>query len=152
MPSINTVNAVLNHRHWTLQYQSSVPTPKQSWNRHDIRPHTPTPFISDANMDTPLDTRPQAPANGDGDLTPLEQDVLDEYAKLAGNLDNLSVLLAELANNPSAEILDALRGLERKTTTVFTLLKASVYSIVLQQEIFGDEAGVAGDEATPRRR
>jgi len=37
------------------------------------------------------------------------------------------------------EILDALRGLERKTSTVFTLLKASVYSIVLQQEIFGDE-------------
>ena len=51
----------------------------------------------------------------------------------------LSGILAELASKPSAEILDALRGLERKTTTVFTLLKASVYSIVLQQEIFGDE-------------
>ena len=51
----------------------------------------------------------------------------------------LSSILAELATKPSAEILDALRGLERKTTTVFTLLKASVYSIVLQQEIFGDE-------------
>jgi DASH complex subunit DAD3 len=36
--------------------------------------------------------------------------------------------------------LDALRGLERKTSTVFTLLKASVYSIVLQQEIRDDEA------------
>ena len=45
----------------------------------------------------------------------------------------LSGILAELASKPSAEILDALRGLERKTTTVFTLLKASVYSIVLQQ-------------------
>ncbi len=31
--------------------------------------------------------------------------------------------------------------LERKTTTVFTLLKASVYSIVLQQEVFGQEQG-----------
>lgn len=51
----------------------------------------------------------------------------------------LSGILADLASKPSAEILDALRGLERKTTTVFTLLKASVYSIVLQQEIFGDE-------------
>lgn len=51
----------------------------------------------------------------------------------------LSGVLADLASKPSAEILDALRGLERKTTTVFTLLKASVYSIVLQQEIFGDE-------------
>jgi DASH complex subunit DAD3 len=49
-----------------------------------------------------------------------------------------------LAAKPSAEILDALRGLERKTTTVFTLLKASVYSIVLQQEIFGDEGEAEG--------
>ncbi|CRK12093.1 hypothetical protein BN1723_018304, partial [Verticillium longisporum] len=36
---------------------------------------------------------------------------------------------------PSTEILDGLRELERKTSLVFTLLKASVYSIVLQQEI-----------------
>lgn len=66
----------------------------------------------------------------------------------AGGL-KLSGILAELAANPSAEILDALRGLERKTTTVFTLLKASVYSIVLQQEIFGDE-GQDGDDGGPR--
>lgn len=43
--------------------------------------------------------------------------------------------------NPSAEILDALRGLERKTSLVFTLLKASVYSIVLNQEIQEDGGG-----------
>lgn len=54
-------------------------------------------------------------------------------------LQQLSSLLADLAAQPSAQILDALRGLERKTTTVFTLLKASVYSIVLQQEIYGGE-------------
>ncbi|GAB7362729.1 hypothetical protein MBLNU230_g3035t1 [Neophaeotheca triangularis] len=73
------------------------------------------------------------------EISPLEQEILDEYSKLVGNLDELSALLAHLANNPSAGILDSLRGLERKTSTVFTLLKASVYSIVLQQEIFGDE-------------
>lgn len=44
-----------------------------------------------------------------------------------------------MANNPTTEILDGLRELERKTSLVFTLLKASVYSIVLQQEInWGD--------------
>ncbi|KAI7548555.1 hypothetical protein KC331_g4332 [Hortaea werneckii] len=100
-------------------------------------------------MDTSVDSRHNASANGEGELSPVEQEVLDEYAKLVGNLDNLSGILAELAANPSAEILDALRGLERKTTTVFTLLKASVYSIVLQQEIFGDE-GQDGDEGGPR--
>ena len=53
----------------------------------------------------------------------------------------LSNILAELAANPSVEILDSLRGLERKTATVFTLLKASVYSIVLQQEIRDEDGG-----------
>jgi DASH complex subunit DAD3 len=74
-------------------------------------------------------------------LTPTEQQVLDEYARLLGNLNNLNALLAELSEDPSAEILDSLRGLERKTSLVFTLLKASVYSIVLQQQIGVDEEG-----------
>jgi len=34
-----------------------------------------------------------------------------------------------------------MRGLERKTTSVFTSLKASVYSIVLQQEMYSEEQG-----------
>lgn len=34
--------------------------------------------------------------------------------------------------------LDGLRLLERKTATVCTLLKASVYSIVLQQQIWNE--------------
>ncbi|PSN73195.1 DASH complex, subunit Dad3, partial [Corynespora cassiicola Philippines] len=83
--------------------------------------HTST---SNASDDSPAET-----------LTPLEQEVLDEYARLLGNLNNMSNLLSELSANPSAEILDALRGLERKTSLVFTLLKASVYSIVLNQQI-----------------
>lgn len=52
--------------------------------------------------------------------------------------------MSELAANPSAEILDSLRGLERKTSLVFTLLKASVYSIVLQQQIGEEEMGGSG--------
>ena len=112
-------------------------------------------------------------------LSPLEQEVLDEYARLLGNLNHvctslfthtspplsflfvslpssspqqyetdespfqMSTILAELAANPSAEILDALRGLERKTSLVFTLLKASVYSIVLNQQI-EEEDGEGG--------
>lgn len=60
-------------------------------------------------------------------------------------MQQLSAILADLSSNPSAEILDALRGLERKTSLVFTLLKASVYSIVLQQQI-GEEEGGGGRE------
>ncbi|KAM0691582.1 hypothetical protein Q7P36_007781 [Cladosporium allicinum] len=91
-------------------------------------------------MDSSMDSKRYAPEN-EPELSPLEQEVLDEYAKLVGNLDNLSGILAELAANPSVEILDSLRGLERKTATVFTLLKASVYSIVLQQEIRDEDGG-----------
>ncbi|KJF61547.1 DASH complex subunit DAD3 [Coccidioides immitis RS] len=72
-------------------------------------------------------------------LTPLEQEVLDEYTKLLENMNKLSDSLAHLASRPAAETLDALRLLERKTATVYTLLKASVYSIVLQQQIYNGE-------------
>ncbi|KAI5305753.1 hypothetical protein KEM56_003432 [Ascosphaera pollenicola] len=74
-------------------------------------------------------------------LSPLEQDVLDEYARLLKNMNKLSDTIADMATRPAAEMLDSLRMLERKTATVCTLLKASVYSIVLQQQIYNDDAG-----------
>ncbi|KAK4212221.1 DASH complex subunit Dad3-domain-containing protein [Rhypophila decipiens] len=76
------------------------------------------------------------------DLSPLEQDVLEEYERLAENMKKLASILDTLASAPTTEILDGLRELERKTSLVFTLLKASVYSIVLQQEIdWGGDGG-----------
>lgn len=50
----------------------------------------------------------------------------------------LSDKLGVLAGSPSSLTLDGLRLLERKTATVCTLLKASVYSIVLQQQIWNE--------------
>jgi len=46
-----------------------------------------------------------------------------------------------MAGAPTTTTLDGLRELERKTSLVLTLLKASVYSIVLQQEIDDDWGG-----------
>jgi DASH complex subunit DAD3 len=62
----------------------------------------------------------------------------------------MSTLLLDLSNKPSAAILDGLRGLERKTSLVFTLLKASVYSIVLNQQI--GEDGDEGDRGSVEGR
>ncbi|KAJ8105993.1 hypothetical protein ONZ43_g7212 [Nemania bipapillata] len=74
------------------------------------------------------------------ELSPLEQEVLEEYERLAENMKKLASILDTMASRPTTEILDGLRELERKTSLVFTLLKASVYSIVLQQEIdFGEQ-------------
>lgn len=40
-------------------------------------------------MDAPTDSRRAPTANGEGEPSPLEQEVLDEYAKLVGNLDSV---------------------------------------------------------------
>ncbi|KKA30111.1 hypothetical protein TD95_003061, partial [Thielaviopsis punctulata] len=69
------------------------------------------------------------------ELTPLEQEVLDEYERLSDNMKKLASVLEDLAANPSTAILDNLRDLERKTSLVFTALKSSVYNIILQQEM-----------------
>ncbi|POS77814.1 hypothetical protein DHEL01_v203789 [Diaporthe helianthi] len=83
-----------------------------------------------------MDDRPASSALlSPPELSPLEQEVLDEYERLADNMKNLAAILDTMAAQPTTEILDGLRELERKTSLVFTLLKASVYSIVLQQEI-----------------
>ncbi|RFU75673.1 dash complex subunit dad3 [Trichoderma arundinaceum] len=80
------------------------------------------------------------------ELSPLEQEILEEYERLATNMKTLATLLDDLASNPTVGILDGLRELERKTSLAFTLLKASVYSIVLQQEIDWGGGGGGGHE------
>lgn len=117
---------------------------------------------------------PAAPSTTTPACTPLEQEVIDEYARLLANLNKVPILIPpslvtlqlpgtdhlhflgilanqgpvqlasqinSLADRPTAEVLDGLRMLERKTSLVCTLLKASVYSIVLQQQIYGGEDG-----------
>lgn len=74
---------------------------------------------------------------------------------LPNDTNQLSSTLAELSSQPAAEMLDSLRHLERKTATVCTLLKASVYSIVLQQQIYsgeGDGGGGRGGEQEGEER
>ncbi|KFY23450.1 hypothetical protein V491_02528 [Pseudogymnoascus sp. VKM F-3775] len=91
-----------------------------------------TTDLNDATASLSLTSPP-----GPDDLSPLEQDVLEEYERLADNMKK--------ARAPTAEILDGLLQLERKTSLVFTLLKASVYSIVLQQEIYSGDQGAGQD-------
>jgi DASH complex subunit DAD3 len=95
-------------------------------------------------------TPPPPTASASAALSPLEQQLLNEYTKLLDNLHRvlpppnthtpanttqLSAASAKLGNAPAAEMMDSLRMLERKTGLVFTLLKASVYSMVLQHQM-----------------
>lgn len=111
-------------------------------------------------------------------ISPLEQEVLDEYSRLLNNMNEVSQksgalhqerkdnaktytsatmsttstifdqlertslltshqltsTLQDLSSGPiTLEIAESLRLLERKVASVYTLMKASVYSIVLQQ-------------------
>ncbi|KAK9472332.1 DASH complex subunit Dad3, partial [Dipodascopsis tothii] len=72
-------------------------------------------------------------------LTPNEHALLAEYRTLADNLAQLATEITRLAAVPAAEITTNLRTLERKTALVSTLLKASVYSIFLEQQAHEDE-------------
>ncbi|MCJ1241545.1 hypothetical protein MMC14_009550 [Varicellaria rhodocarpa] len=82
--------------------------------------------------------QPPSSSSSQQTLSPLEKEVLEEYALLLSNLNKISAALAELSEKPTLAILDSLRVLERKTSLVSTLLKASVYSIVLQQEAYNE--------------
>ncbi|ELQ36402.1 hypothetical protein M0657_003230 [Pyricularia oryzae] len=96
-------------------------------------------------VDTNMDQQNTNPLLPPSEVSPLEQEILDEYERLAENMKTLASTLDHLASAPPIEILDGLRDLERKTSLVFTLLKASVYSIVLQQEMeWGDQGGAGG--------
>lgn len=72
--------------------------------------------------------------NASSGVSPLEQDVLDEYTRLLNNMNELTKTLTDLSSGPvTLEIAESLRLLERKVASVYLLMKASVYSIVLQQ-------------------
>ncbi|KZV85539.1 hypothetical protein EXIGLDRAFT_622935 [Exidia glandulosa HHB12029] len=65
------------------------------------------------------------PYEGNAQLSPLEQDVLWEYAKLNKNVKDLCARLRELSEGPDKDLLVQLRVLERKMGLVMTLFKAS---------------------------
>ncbi|KIW43961.1 uncharacterized protein PV06_05007 [Exophiala oligosperma] len=92
---------------------------------------------------------------GSSGVSPLEQEVLDEYERLSRNMKELSSTLATLSSGPiTLEIAEGLRLLERKVASVYTLMKASVYSIVLQQgqlDSMDDEGGGGGFADGERR-
>ncbi|CAN6600599.1 DASH complex subunit Dad3p [Trichomonascus vanleenenianus] len=68
------------------------------------------------------------------EVSEIEQELLDEYKRLSLNLKKLSQSVHRLAVVPTPQILETLRTLESKISLVSTLLKASVYSIFIQQE------------------
>ncbi|KAF7715579.1 Uncharacterized protein PECH_006493 [Penicillium ucsense] len=119
-----------------LDYSYTEPEPETAT--------SPSLGVQDADMDSPdagaSHNRSKNPLLGDDTplVSDLEQEVLDEYTRLLRNVNQLSEKIGDLAGSPASMTLDGMRLLERKTATVCTLLKASVYSIVLQQQIWNE--------------
>ncbi|KAJ5893580.1 hypothetical protein N7495_005271 [Penicillium taxi] len=117
----------------TFTHDDDLNVEDYSYTEPDPAPTTPTP----AEQSMSSGTNPLL-ANDNPHVSEIEQEVLDEYARLLRNVNQLSDKIDELAGSPASMTLDGVRLLERKTATVCTLLKASVYSIVLQQQIWNE--------------
>lgn len=67
-------------------------------------------------------------------LSELEVRILQRYQTLAKRLNHLSQAISKLTELPTPQLLENLRVIESKIALVFTLFKAAVYSLFLQQE------------------
>ncbi|EKM82579.1 hypothetical protein AGABI1DRAFT_33570 [Agaricus bisporus var. burnettii JB137-S8] len=66
-------------------------------------------------------------------LTPLEAEVLWEYAKLAQHVKLMTQKTRLLQEEPDKKMLTRLRVLEKKMGLVLTLFKASVWGVINEQ-------------------
>jgi len=78
-------------------------------------------------------------------LTPLETEVLWEYAKLAHNLRMVTQKTRLLHEEPDKQMLAKLRILEKKMGLVLTLFKASVWGVINEQPESAQEYNDASD-------
>jgi len=85
-------------------------------------------------------------------LSPLEADVLWEYAKLSQHVKELTAQTRRLSEAPDENLLARLRVLERKMGLVLTLFKASVWGVINEQPIAdpSDHYADTTADTTPR--
>ncbi|KAF9013934.1 DASH complex subunit Dad3-domain-containing protein [Cyathus striatus] len=81
--------------------------------------------MSDIFHDNPYESHPT--------LTPLEAQVLWEYAKLAHHVKLVTQKTRLLRQEPDQRMLARLRVLEKKMGLVLTLFKASVWGVINEQ-------------------
>lgn len=75
-----------------------------------------------------------------GNVVVLRSCLLFSQQTVSDDEVQLSATLSTLSSGPiTLEVAEGLRLLERKVASVYTLMKASVYSIVLQQGQMDDE-------------
>jgi len=105
---------------------------------------TMTSTVSDIFNINPYEAHPS--------LSPLEADVLWEYAKLSQHVKELTAQTRRLSEAPDENLLARLRVLERKMGLVLTLFKSSVWGVINEQPIAdpSDHYADTTADTTPR--
>ncbi|CAI2167187.1 7091_t:CDS:2 [Funneliformis geosporum] len=60
----------------------------------------------------------------------FEKDILSEYEKLSSHINKINVTITQMNTSDIVILVDKLRALEKKIGLVYTLFKASVYSLI----------------------
>ncbi|KAJ4475720.1 DASH complex subunit Dad3-domain-containing protein [Lentinula aciculospora] len=68
-------------------------------------------------------------------LSPVEAEVLWEYAKLAQNVKLVTMKTRKLMDEPDQMLVSRLRSLDTKMGLVMVLFKASVWNVINEQPV-----------------
>ncbi|CAG8475216.1 6964_t:CDS:2 [Acaulospora morrowiae] len=80
--------------------------------------------------------------SGSESVVTLEKDIITEYEKLVTNVDRMNQIITHMNTTEVLNLINKLRTLEKKVGLVYTLFKASVYSLVTADQDIGDGSGV----------
>ncbi|GBB83627.1 hypothetical protein RclHR1_10320005 [Rhizophagus clarus] len=86
--------------------------------------------------------------NNNNNNASFEKDILEEYQKLSSHINKINETIIHINTNDIEILVDKLRSLEKKFGLVYTLFKASVYSLVTSND---QENGNINDENTTNR-
>ncbi|KAJ3998684.1 DASH complex subunit Dad3-domain-containing protein [Lentinula boryana] len=84
-------------------------------------------------------------------LSPVEAEVLWEYAKLAQNVKLVTMKTRKLMDEPDQMLVSRLRSLETKMGLVMVLFKASVWNVINEQPVDAMHAAETSGDTTIRR-
>ncbi|TIA89671.1 hypothetical protein E3P99_01953 [Wallemia hederae] len=70
----------------------------------------------------------------ENNINELENAVLGEYTQIAQTMRRFNQVCKELSQNPNEQLLVQLRQLEQKMGLVLTLYKASVWSVIMDEQ------------------
>ncbi|KGB75715.2 hypothetical protein CNBG_1553 [Cryptococcus deuterogattii R265] len=89
------------------------------------------------------------PYANNGQLSQLEQELLWEFAKLSDKVKRAANLAKLTAESPNESLLAELRTLEKRMGLVLTLVKASVWAVIVDSQAAEEARQQQSAESAP---